>query len=49
MKLFYEVENYLVTLKDRGGARADDFMDNSIVAELYREGFISTAYKRYQR
>ena len=44
-----EVENYLVTLKDRGAARAEDFMDNSIVAELDREGFISAAYKRYQR
>jgi NitT/TauT family transport system substrate-binding protein len=44
-----EVENYLVTLKDRGGAKPEDFMDNSIVAELDREGFIEAAYKRYQK
>lgn len=44
-----EVENYLVTLKDRGGAKADDFMDNSILAELEREGFIAAAYKRFQK
>jgi hypothetical protein len=44
-----EVENYLVTLKDRGAARPEDFMDNSIVAELDREGFIDAAYKRYQK
>jgi hypothetical protein len=43
------VENYLVTLKDRGTARAEDFMDNSIIAELEREGFIGAAYKRYQK
>lgn len=44
-----EVENYLVTLKDRGAAKAEDFMDNSILAELDREGFIAAAYKRYQK
>ena len=37
------------TGKDRGGARAETFMDNSIIAELDREGFIDAAYKRYQR
>jgi hypothetical protein len=36
-------------LKDRGAARPEDFMDNSIVAELDREGFIDAAYKRYQK
>lgn len=44
-----EVENYLVTLKDRGAAKPEDFMDNSILAELEREGFIAAAYKRYQK
>jgi NitT/TauT family transport system substrate-binding protein len=44
-----EVENYLATLKDRGSARPEDFMDNSIVAELDREGFINAAYRRYQK
>ena len=44
-----EVENYLVTLKDRGAARPEDFMDNSIITELDREGFINAAYKRYQK
>jgi hypothetical protein len=34
------VENYLATLKDRGAARPEDFMDNSIIAELDHEGFI---------
>ncbi|MBM4260812.1 MAG: ABC transporter substrate-binding protein [Deltaproteobacteria bacterium] len=44
-----QIENYLVTLKDRGSAKAEDFMDNSILAELEREGFIAAAYKRYQK
>ena len=34
--------------KDRGAAGAGTFMDNSIIAELDREGLL-TANKRYQR
>jgi NitT/TauT family transport system substrate-binding protein len=41
-----EVENYLKTLKDRGSAKPEDFMDNSIVSELDRQGFIDAVYKR---
>ena len=41
-----EVDNYLKTLKDRGSAKPEDFMDNSIVSELDRQGFIDAVYKR---
>jgi NitT/TauT family transport system substrate-binding protein len=41
-----EVENYLKTLKDRGSAKPEDFMDNSIVSELDRQGFIDAVYKK---
>jgi NitT/TauT family transport system substrate-binding protein len=41
------IETYLLTVKDRGSARVEDFIDNSIVAELEREGFIEEIYRRY--
>ncbi len=44
-----EVRSYLVTLKDRGTAKPEDFIDNSIMAELDREGFIDAAYGRFKR
>jgi len=44
-----EINTYLLTVKDRGAARAEDFIDNSIVRELDREGFIDAAYKRYRK
>jgi len=37
------------TRKDREAAGAETFMDNSIIAELDREGFIDAADKRDQR
>lgn len=43
------VETYLLTLKDRGLAKAEDFIDNSIVAELDREGFIDEMYRKYSK
>lgn len=43
------IETYLLTLKDRGAAKAEDFIDNSIVAELDREGFIDDMYRRYRK
>jgi hypothetical protein len=33
-------------LKDKPAAKAEDFFDNSIIAELDREGFIDAVYKR---
>lgn len=44
-----EIENYLVTVKERGSSKPADFIDNSIVAELDREGFIEAVYKKYGR
>ncbi|MGH7825563.1 MAG: ABC transporter substrate-binding protein [Candidatus Binatia bacterium] len=44
-----EIETYLMTLKDRDGAKPDEFFDNSIVAELDREGFIDAIYKKYKK
>lgn len=44
-----EMENYLATLKDRGSARAEQLFDNSLTAELDREGFIDSVYKKYGR
>lgn len=43
------IETYLLTLKDRGLAKAEDFIDNSIVAELDREGFIDDMYRKYSK
>jgi ABC-type nitrate/sulfonate/bicarbonate transport system substrate-binding protein len=44
-----EVRSYLVTLKDKGTAKPEDFIDNSIMAELDREGFIEAAYSRFKK
>lgn len=42
-----EIKTYLATLKDKGTAKPEDFLDNSIVAELDREGFIDSVHKRF--
>jgi ABC-type nitrate/sulfonate/bicarbonate transport system substrate-binding protein len=42
-----EMENYLATVKDRGSARAEQLFDNSLTAELDREGFIDAVFKKY--
>ncbi len=44
-----EVRAYLVTLKDKGAAKPEDFIDNSIMAELDREGFIDAAYSKFRK
>lgn len=44
-----EIQTYLATVKDRGNAKPEDFVDNSIVAELDREGFIDAAYRKYRK
>ncbi len=44
-----ELEAYLPTVADRGSARAEDFFDNSIVAELDHEGFIAGVYRKYEK
>jgi NitT/TauT family transport system substrate-binding protein len=44
-----EIETYLSGLKDRGAANPQDFIDNSIVAELDREGFIDAVYRKYTK
>ncbi len=44
-----EIKTYLLTVKDRGAAKPEDFIDNSIVTELDREGFIDAMYKKYRK
>ena len=44
-----EIRTYLTTLKDRGAAKPEDFLDNSIVAELDREGFIDSVQRKFIR
>jgi ABC-type nitrate/sulfonate/bicarbonate transport system substrate-binding protein len=41
-----EIKTYLTTLKDKGTAKPEDFLDNSIVAELDREGFIDSMQRK---
>ena len=44
-----EIEAYLPTVADRGSAKAEDFFDNSIIAELDRQGFIDGVYRKYEK
>jgi NitT/TauT family transport system substrate-binding protein len=44
-----ELETYLSNVKDRGRAKPQDFIDNSIVTELDREGFIDAIYRKYAK
>ena len=44
-----EIRTYLLTVKERGSAKAEDFIDNTVVAELDREGFIDAMYKKYRK
>ena len=44
-----EIRSYLLTVKDRGTAKPEDFIDNSIMAELDREGFIDAAYGKFRK
>lgn len=44
-----EIETYLLSLNYRGSAKPEDFIDNSIVAELDREGFIDAMYKKFRK
>ena len=44
-----EIRSYLLTVKDRGTTKPEDFIDNSIMAELDREGFIDSAYAKFRK
>jgi ABC-type nitrate/sulfonate/bicarbonate transport system substrate-binding protein len=44
-----EIRSYLSTVKDRGTTKPEDFIDNSIMAELDREDFIDSAYAKFRK
>jgi hypothetical protein len=44
-----EIRSYLATVKEKGTARPEDFIDNSILSELDRDGFIEAAYRKYRK
>jgi len=41
-----EIKTYLATLKDKSTARPEEFLDNSVIAELDRDGFIDSILKK---